>query len=613
MTNITTPMHSNSRFIFLIILLLFLSTLSPMNVTAEDWTMFLRSPQHVSVCTETIPDEIDILWEFELEGCDSYSSPIVVDGKVYLGAGAPFGSEDRFDILYCLDAEDGTELWSFRCAEDTLGNYGICSTPCYYDSKLYFGTSDFHAYCIDAETGDELWKLYLIEETHPEPAHGACASPVVYENKVYFATDSYEHEDDQNQNAPNLFCLDPDGNGDGTTDIIWSYASPNDGQFYSSPAIDDDKLVIGSCSSPGEVICLDANGNGDGTTTQYWYYQLPSPIMSSPSIDGDTVYIGDGIYTSNQPSFSTYAIDIDSQGDMAPLSEDWHYTGSAQFQSTPTPYENYIYIGDLDGTVHCIDTEIGFGKTASAVWTYETGTEIWGTPTIADDKLIVGNFNGDLYCLETEGSSGTTTEVWNIHLSDAEIYATTALVDDRIYISSRDGKLFCIGEPDEPTNNLSPSFSNGGVTPSEGDKSDEFTFSVIYTDLDDDEPLYIQVNIDGYYFDMEKSQEGPPEDYDDDYTNGEKYIYKTKLSEGDLEFYFDTADGSWLVKSEIFTVTVEDTTGSDPNGGGNGDDVVEADDTESIFNNSLACVGGIIIIIVLIIALAILLKKRKDF
>jgi outer membrane protein assembly factor BamB len=595
-----------------IILLILLVPLLTNDVTAENWEMFLKSPQHVSVCSEKIPDEIAIIWDFELENCESYSSPIVVDSRVYLGAGAPFGAEDRYDVLYCIDANDGTELWSFRCAEETLGNYGICSTPCVYDNKIYFGTSDFHAYCLDATTGDEIWKLYLIEETHPEPAHGACSSPVVYENKVYFATDSYEDENDINQNAPNLFCLDTEGNNDGTTDIIWSYASPNDGQFYSSPAIKDDKLIIGSCSSPGEVICLDTDGNGDGTTNQYWYYQLPAPIMSSPSIDDNTVYIGDGIYTSNQPTFNTYAIDLDSQGELGPLSEDWHYTSTAQFQSTPTPYENFVYIGDLDGTVHCIDTNVGIGKTASSEWTYDTGSEIWGTPTIATDKLVVGNFNGDLYCLETEGSGGTTIEVWSIHLSDAEIYASAALVDDRIYISSRDGRLFCLGESGGSSGNIEPTFSESRVSPSTGDNTDEFTFSIIYTDLDDEEPVYIQVNIDGDYFDMMNIIEGSQEYYDNDYTNGEKYFYKTKLPAGVIDYYFEAYDGYSMAKSETSTIMIEESPGTNNDEDGKGDEGIDTGEDDVLLDNSLVCIGAVIIIIIIILALILLIKKQKN-
>ena len=137
--------------------------------------------------------------------------------------------------------------------------------------------------------------------------------------------------------------------------------------------------------------------------------------------------------------------------------------------------------------------------------------------------------------------------------------------DYRIFISTNDGKLFCIGDRSIVDANTSPLLTSPLVDPDTGDTNNQYTFSVIYTDNDDDYPNVMQVYIDDVPFDMYKTSNGPKEDFDSDYTNGEKYIYRTGLFEGTHEFYFGTDDGTVKVFTDLFEVEVE-SLNPDPNG-----------------------------------------------
>ena len=595
-----------SVIVCVLVFLLFFSFLAGSG-SAEDWPMFLKTPKHIAVTSSLIPDEVEVIWEAELIG-DAYSSPVVVDDRVYLGSGyVGGGDEDNYDVFYCFNAETGDELWSFKCAEGSQSDFGLCSTPCVDSGRIYFGTSDFYAYCLDAETGDEIWSIYLIEETHPPANYGTCASPVVYKGNVYFGTDSYEADSNTNQRAPNLYCLDAKGNGEGTTDIIWDYASPDDGFIYSSPAISGDRLVVATWTGTGgEVVCVDTDGNGDGTTTEYWTMSMPSQTQASPVIEGDLVYIGDGAFTSypstERITYQIYAIDINSQGELNMYSEEWHYIGINVFESSAVPYNDKLFVGDLSGTVHCIDTDVGFSKTASADWTFETGNEIWGTPAIANGRLVIGNFNGDLFCLDTNDGS----EVWNIHLSDTEIYTTAALVDDKIYIATHDNNLFCLGAEGSEKPNSPAELSEGVVTPAEGDEDDEFTFSVLYTDFDDDQPDYVNLYLDGDYFEMSRVTSGPASDYDYDFTNGERYIYETELSADSHRYNFEAFDGSNFINTDSLSITVATSGGSN----GDGNDGTDTEDSSDSSNN--AGNDTIFMIIIVVISMVIILRKRRQ-
>ena len=99
-------------------------------------------------------------------------------------------------------------------------------------------------------------------------------------------------------------------------------------------------------------------------------------------------------------------------------------------------------------------------------------------------------------------------------------------------------RLPIAGEQAGPTVNLAPTLTAGGVSPSNGSPSTSFTFSVNYTDVNDDAPGYIRVVINGTPFDMVKQDPG-----DAAYADGCLYNYTSVLSAGTHTYYFEASDG----------------------------------------------------------------------
>jgi hypothetical protein len=83
--------------------------------------------------------------------------------------------------------------------------------------------------------------------------------------------------------------------------------------------------------------------------------------------------------------------------------------------------------------------------------------------------------------------------------------------------------------------NDQPVLTGGQVSPESGDKDTEFVFTVIYSDIDGDEPTVYTV-IDGKSYVMTF--------VDGDYTGGATYQYKTKLKPGKHKFSFLADDGA---------------------------------------------------------------------
>lgn len=164
-------------------------------------------------------------WQFQGGGTDSGVS-IVKNGRIY--------AKNK-----CIDALTGELIWEFK---DGNSNFNI--TPAYHDGKVYI--SCWHGlglggicveaviYCIDAETGEKIW-------TH---LGGGLSSPVVDDENVYFPSIS----------DPYFYCVDAEGNGDGTTTCRWMYKMGNKVE-ESTPAIYNGKIYV--MSSDGYVHAIN--------------------------------------------------------------------------------------------------------------------------------------------------------------------------------------------------------------------------------------------------------------------------------------------------------------------------------------------------------------------
>jgi len=161
-------------------------------------------------------------WQFQGGGTDS-GVAIFKDGKIYL--------KNK-----CVDAVTGELLWAY---EEPGSVFNI--TPAYHDGKVYM--SCWHGlglggicveavvYCLDANTGEKIW-------TH---LGGGLSSPVIgAEGNVYFPSIA----------DPYFYCVDAEGNGDGTTTTKWVYKMGNKVE-ESTPALYKGKAYI--MSSDGYV------------------------------------------------------------------------------------------------------------------------------------------------------------------------------------------------------------------------------------------------------------------------------------------------------------------------------------------------------------------------
>src|SRR4051794_20838747 len=185
-----------------------------------------------------------------------------------------------------------------------------------------------------------------------------------------------------------------------------------------------EQVLHGQWSSP---VAADVNGRmqvlfggGDGWLRAYdaasghelWRFDgnpkdarwLPRPgvlsrsfIMASPVFANGRVFVamGQSPGHGNGPSM-IHAISPNGQGDVTESRLLWTSRAVGRVVATPIEKDGLLYVGDVGGTVYCLDAATG-----TLVWTHETNAAIWGCVLLAGDRLYVGNEDGTMTILRT--------------------------------------------------------------------------------------------------------------------------------------------------------------------------------------------------------------------
>lgn len=308
------------------------------------WSMFRHDSSNTGFTASNGRDNNNIRWE--ITTLWSTSSPSVYDGKVYIAENSIFSFHNN---LYCLNADNGKVIW------DVDMGHSVHSSPAFYDGKIYIGSYSGYVCCFNANNGNEIWR-------HDIGSDYVYSSPTVVDEKVYIG------------NNRNIFCLDAMGNGDGTTDLIWSREIA--GGVTSSIAVENGNIYFGT--GHGYVFCLNANtGNETWNFPTQW-----TEVVSSPAIAYGRVYIGGKDY-------HLYCFDMNSGSII------WKYEfAKPHITSSPAVADNKVYVVSGDGNIYCINAH-----NKALIWKYEVGPPEPGSssPAIANGMVYVGG-RSRFYC-----------------------------------------------------------------------------------------------------------------------------------------------------------------------------------------------------------------------
>ncbi len=301
------------------------------------------------------------LWEFKT-GSWVESSPVVVNDIVY------FGSNDG--NFYALNAQTGAKIWSFK------GKYPIRSSAAVADGRIYVGSDDYAVYALDAATGEKVWEFKTGDIVVSSPA-------VVNGIVCVTSSDGYYYSVNASNGRQRL-------------------AFPASRALISSPALVGTTAYF--CNSDGSLNAIDIkarNWFGESKLRTPWavlalYGDLPPPpplsgylwsldlrgsTISSPIIDGNSLYLGVGSMVNS--------INIDSQ------SLKWSYNAGDQVNyafplsdttvGAVTQNGHFFVLNSSDGQ-KISDIVVGTGKITSL-------------PLVSNGTVYITSEDGHLYAV----------------------------------------------------------------------------------------------------------------------------------------------------------------------------------------------------------------------
>ncbi len=424
----------------------------------------------------------NIVWSVEL-GNETFGRPVVVGDAVYVGTDNARHMNPAYrkeaGALIAFQAKDGTFLWQDLAprVERGLREFllpATTSAPYVEGNRLYYVTAECQLRCLDTQgfrDGENNGRYR--EEVFQDNA----AADIVWELDMCGSLGVYPHEATNSEVLPVgdlLMVSTSNGQNEGHTRVPSPRApsliavDKRSGEVVWRAVGAGGQVLHGQWSSP---VAAHVNGRmqvlfggGDGWLRAYdaasgheiWRFDgnpkdarwLPRPgvlsrsfILASPVFANGLVFVamGQSPGHGNGPSF-VYAINPNGQGDVTESRLLWTSREVGRVAGTPIEKDGLLYVGDVGGTVHCLDAATG-----AQVWKQETNAAIWGCLLLAGDRLYVGNEQGTMTILR----AGRRKELLAQIEMDAPLYSRPAVVGDALYLATA-SRLYLIATSPDP-------------------------------------------------------------------------------------------------------------------------------------------------------------------
>jgi outer membrane protein assembly factor BamB len=423
----------------------------------------------------------NVRWVVRL-GNDTYSSPVVADGRVYIGTndvriGDPKYKSTTGGLLLCLDEATGKVLWRLvmpmtekkhKSSKFDDMDLGLCSSVTVEGDRVYLVTSRNEVVCLDVQgmsngndgpmtdegrysvpsgqppvkpgptDADIIWCFDIIDKIRVWTHDAANSSVLIHGDCLYVCTgNGVDGEKCPDPQSPSLIVLDKktgrlvgfDDEKIGTRVFHGQWSSPAMGEANGRPLV-----LFGA----GDGVCYAFEpfaGVPDKPQAlkKVWQFQCNPPDHLVR--DGKPINYWDG----------------DARDDRGNRN-DGKYVGPNEIVATPVCYNNRVYVatgqdpvhGRGKGTLSCIDaTKTGDVSQSGRIWTYEKIDRSMSTVSISDGLLLVGDRPGVIHCLDAE-----TGAVYWTYDTKSEIWGSGLVADGKFYIGSRKS-LFVLGADKE--------------------------------------------------------------------------------------------------------------------------------------------------------------------
>lgn len=387
-----------------------------------DWPRF-RGPNGSGTVEGAMPalDPAKPLWKVKIPG-KGVSSPIIVDGKIYLQTASTDG---KTRSLLCLSAKDGHEVWTKDVPGDKAKTHAKNSlasgTPACDGKHVYCQWWDgsgvsLHAYDLK---GNERWRASLGGYASQ---HGPGFSPMVHDGLVYVNVDDDQHAE--------LVAFDA-----ASGEKKWFAPRKHVRACYSTPFLLDRpgkgaELILGTTTAITSYEPKTGKVN--------WEYPIAWPKGEMPlRVIGHPVYAG-GLLV-------VYCGDGSGARYMAAIDPDKPTPAKVWELKKDTPYvpcvlvkgEHLFWIADK-GLATCAEA-----KTGKAVWAERVfaNSDVTASPVMVGDQMLMISEKGEMAVVK---AGKAFEEPALVNLGD-RVYSSPAVADGKVFVRG-ETHLFCFGK-----------------------------------------------------------------------------------------------------------------------------------------------------------------------
>lgn len=430
------------------------------SVLAADWPAFRGGGRAGVAGGDTLPAIWNadpeagklarVKWKSPVPGL-GHSSPIAAEGRIYVCSavreasgkapldlkvgGARTAAEDNEEqnwMVLCYDPANGKELWrnTAKSAKPRATRHAIAThanTTLASNGKqlvAFFGSEGL--YCYDL-SGKLLWSrdLGVVNVSKYGVGWGYGSSPAIYQDRIV------------------LLCDAPD-------DPYLTVLRLTDGKELWRVS------RKGVCERSWGTPFVHASATAVQIVANGWPWTVSYDLETGK----ERWRIGDGgdnpiptpfaangwIYITNAHGGKApvYAVQPDAKGDLTPAPDGakkpglvFAAAGVGSYISTPVVYGGYIYLGNTNGLLRCLDAKTGAKAYEKRL---SPDAQVYSSIVAADGKIFVPSVDASVYVVK----AGPTFELLSQNKMGAPCFATPAILRDTIYIRTTE-HLVAIG------------------------------------------------------------------------------------------------------------------------------------------------------------------------
>jgi len=333
------------------------------------------------------------------------STPALAGDRLYV-----FAKQDKDEVLMCLNAADGKEIWRDTqkyeapvISGPAASHPGPRSSPTVGEGKVVVLGAGGTLSCFDAASGKLLWRKDEFPKVVPQ--FFTSMSPVIVDGMAI------AHLGGKDNGAVMAFAL-------ATGDVKWKWAG--EGPAYASPVV----AAIGGVKQV--VVLTEKSLVGLAVADGKLLWQAPTPLQKmaqnapTPIVDGDTIYI------SGQGS-GTRAVKVVKEGDAFTTKDAWTNPDLGGQFSTAVLKDGMLFAISNRGFLYCIDA-----RTGQTGWADTTNLQNFGAIVDAGSAIVALPSKSDMVVFKPDPKAFTKLAQYKV--ADTPTYAHPILSGKRVFI-----------------------------------------------------------------------------------------------------------------------------------------------------------------------------------